>query len=273
MTVDPPIVLRHGATTVHVHAGVGGRIGQIDTGSRTLLTSDAAAGPVHWGSYPMVPWAGRVGNGTFVWQGEQVRLQRNDPPHALHGIGLLRAWQVTARAADTVELSLALDWPLGGQTRQRIVAGDRRVRCEIEVVADQPMPVVVGWHPWFRKPDAASLRFGAMYERGRDHLPTGAMVTPPPDPPWDDCFVDPLAPMQLHYRDPDSGGFDTVVTIDSSCDHWVVYDMTEHSTCVEPQSAPPDAFNIGGATVLQPGERLQHWMTISWRTGVLSPPG
>jgi aldose 1-epimerase len=215
-----------------------------------------------------VPWAGRVGGGAFTWHGEQVRLQRNDPPHALHGIGLFRPWQVTARSADAVELSLVIDWQLGGLVRQRIEAGDEHVRCEIEVVADQPMPVVVGWHPWFRKPDRASLRFDAMYERGPDYLPTGAMLQPPPEPPWDDCFVGPLAPLQLHYGDPD-----TVVTIDSSCDHWVVYDMTEHSTCVEPQSAPPDAFHIGGAIVLQQGERLQHWMTISWRTGVLSPPG
>jgi len=260
MALDPPIVLRHGATAVHVHADAGGRIGQIDTGTRQLLTSDPSSGPVRWGSYPMVPWAGRVGHGTFVWGGQEIRLERNDPPHALHGIGLLRPWRVVERTDAEVQLSLALDWQLGGTVRQRIVAGDGQVSCEIEVTADQPMPVVVGWHPWFRKPADTSLRFTAMYERGPDYLPTGAMVQPPPDPPWDDCFVGPLAPLQLRYTDPD-----TVVTIDSSCDHWVVYDMTDHSTCVEPQSAAPDAFNLGGATMLQPGESLQHWMTIGWR--------
>jgi len=33
---------------------------------------------------------------------------------------------------------------------------------------------------------------------------------------------------------------------------------------VEPQSGPPDAFNIGGATRLEPGAILQRTMTLTW---------
>jgi aldose 1-epimerase len=46
----------------------------------------------------------------------------------------------------------------------------------------------------------------------------------------------------------------------------VVYDKPEHATCVEPQSGPPDAVNLGVATVLEPGEMVQRSMTIAWTT-------
>ncbi|MFM8955562.1 MAG: hypothetical protein ACKOH9_07230, partial [Actinomycetota bacterium] len=34
------------------------------------------------------------------------------------------------------------------------------------------------------------------------------------------------------------------VTVESDCSHWVVYDQPEHAICVEPQSGPPDGFNL-----------------------------
>src|SRR5690606_34548827 len=106
-------------------------------------------------------------------------------------------------------------------------------------------PVTIGWHPWFVKPVTDRLEFEAMYRRGADGLPTGELVDPTPRP-WDDCFVRPRGPLRLHYADP-SGGADQalVVTIASDCDHWVVYDEPVHATCVEPQSGPPDAANLG----------------------------
>jgi aldose 1-epimerase len=44
----------------------------------------------------------------------------------------------------------------------------------------------------------------------------------------------------------------------------VVYDLPAYATCVEPQTAPPDAFNIGGATWLEPGQELRRTMSLNW---------
>jgi aldose 1-epimerase len=64
---------------------------------------------------------------------------------------------------------------------------------------------------------------------------------------------------------------DLEVSIDSACNYWVVYDMPPHATCVEPQTATPDAFNLpaetGGMARLEPGEELRRTMTISWSQG------
>jgi aldose 1-epimerase len=122
---------------------------------------------------------------------------------------------------------------------------------------DRPMPASIGWHPWFMKPDKVDLRFERMYLRDDDYITDGRIAEPPPPPPWDDCFEGPLATPRMWI----SG---VEVSISSDCEFWVVYDMPAHATCVEPQSATPDAFNLGGATRLEPGQELRRTMTISW---------
>ena len=59
------------------------------------------------------------------------------------------------------------------------------------------------------------------------------------------------------------GGVD--LRMRSGCTDWVVYDIPAHATCVEPQSAPPDAFNIRPHR-LEPGEGLEIWFDITVTT-------
>ena len=132
--------------------------------------------------------------------------------------------------------------------------------CTLAVRAgERPMPASIGWHPWFVKPDRVDLRFAAMYLRDDDYIPDGRMATPPPPPPWDDCFAGVLDTPRLWI----SG---VEVSITSDCDHWVVYDMPTHATCVEPQTAPADAFNLALGHRLEPGDELRRTMTIRWAT-------
>jgi len=62
----------------------------------------------------------------------------------------------------------------------------------------------------------------------------------------------------------------------SSCAWWVVYSTPEHAICVEPQSAPADAVNLGppgsdlGAVVVEAGASLTH--TMRWRWTRLDQP-
>ena len=85
-------------------------------------------------------------------------------------------------------------------------------------------------------------------------MATRPLASPPPGP-WDDCFLND-APVVLHR-----GG--QRVTLTSDCTHWVVYDMPAHATCVEPQSGPPDAFNLEPRS-LAPGQTLERWFAIEW---------
>jgi aldose 1-epimerase len=257
------IALEAGDAWLTVHPEAGGRIGSIEVGGTPLLRDDPSAGALMWGCYPMVPWAGRVRHGAFNFDGIGHQLPINLPPHAIHGTAFDARWEVVDAGRDYCELRCALTWQFGGTAHQHVQLRPDGVTCVLTAYATaMPMPAVVGWHPCFRKPAADELSFGRMYPRDHD----GMAVLPTVDPvarPWDDCFVEPQGPLRLRFRDHHGGAI--VVTVASDCDHWVVYDEPADATCVEPQSAPPDAFNLGGATRLDPGDLLQRTMIITWQ--------
>jgi aldose 1-epimerase len=268
--------------TVDVDLARGGRIAQIMVGPVPLLAdvpdvanSDVEA--VSWGSYPMAPWAGRLRGGAFRWFGTDYRLRLNqddsgvgaaDRQHAMHGTVLDAPWTIDEQTESTVAISCQLaqpgsGWAFGGVAHQRIEVLDHQLRCDLSVTVDShsdhapPFPAEIGWHPWWRKPDSLSFHPDAMYERDGVGLPTGRLVVPS-TPPWDDCFVN-TAPVTLHYDRPEV----THVTLSSDCDHWVVYDHPGHATCVEPQSGPPDAFNVR-PQIVTATHPLRRTMIVGW---------
>lgn len=254
------IELSAGDACASVSAVDGGRVAALAVrGESLLVTGDSSRDPMVWGCYPMVPFAGRIRNARFVHDGRTVQLVPNHPPHAIHGTGFLQRWDVLDHGLDHAELSCPLDWPLGGTAHQHVLLTADALVCVLTVVAGHdPMPVTIGYHPWFVKPVDDRLVFSSMYERDAGGLPTGRMVEPAARP-WDDCFTGPIGPRQLTM----ASGLE--VTVASDCDHWVVFDQPHDATCVEPQSGPPDAVNLGTARVLSPGEMLQRTMTIAWR--------
>ncbi len=262
------IELYAGNTRCTVSPDDGGRLASLHVGTQQVLVERAGVtegetDPMSWGCYPMAPWAGRVRRGQFTFRGTNHALPINLAPHSIHGTVFNRSWHldlVEDHQGQHVTASLSCDfgpqWPFGGFASQRITLSPGQLECVLAVTAgDQAMPAHIGWHPWFVKPNSADLHFERMFVRDHDGIPTGALVTPPPGP-WDDCFVEPLAPIALHY--------DAVtVTVASDCAHWVVYDQPAHATCVEPQSGPPDAFSLG-PDVLEAGQTLQRTMTLRW---------
>ena len=268
--------------TVDVDLTHGGRLAQITVGDVPLLAdvpdpSNRDVDNIGWGSYPMAPWAGRLRGGTFRWfdTDHHVRLNQDDSgvgaadrQHAMHGTVHNAAWTVDEQTESTVAISCPLDqpgsgWTFGGVAHQRIEVLDHQLRCDLSVTVAPhsdhapPFPAEIGWHPWWRKPDSLSFHPDAMYERDGVGLPTGRLVAPF-NPPWDDCFVN-TAPITLHYDRLKV----THVTLSSDCDHWVVYDHPLHATCVEPQSGPPDAFNVR-PQIVTTTHPLRRTMTVGW---------
>lgn len=271
---DGETILRAGEVTVTVWPAYGARVGQISVGGQPLLVDVPDVPdrhPLTWGSYPMAPWAGRIRHGRFRFDETEhpVPINHRDGAggpgreHAIHGLVFERPWPEPTSVTDASWTGRCpLDWSLGGEVVQHIAVTPDRVTMTLTVKSTgATFPAVVGWHPWFRKPDRLEFRPTAMYERDEFGLPTGALEPPSPGP-WDDCFLA-EGPVGLHYGRPVAGD----VSVDSDCDHWVVYDHPADATCVEPQSGPPDAFNLARhvepdlVTVTTP---LTRSMTISW---------
>ena len=128
--------------------------------------------------------------------------------------------------------------------------------------ATEPMPASIGWHPWFVKPERVDLRFERMYLRDDEYIADGR-------PSRRRHRLRGTTASPGHWRRHGCGSATCEVSIDSDCDYWVVYDMPAHATCVEPQTATPDAFNLPGTrwrARLEPGDELRRTMTIAWST-------
>ena len=166
------ISIGSGDATVSVDADHGGRLAGLDVAGRQMLLGRAPErGPMQWGSFPMVPWAGRVRRGQFVFGGRQHDLPLDLPPHAIHGTAYRQRWYVESVADDELSMSCELDWELGGRAWQRIEVDDTRLTCVLGVAAgDDAMPAEIGWHPWFSKPESLSFRPSSMYVRDGDGI-------------------------------------------------------------------------------------------------------
>jgi aldose 1-epimerase len=251
--------LRAGDAEATIAAGAGCRLASLRVAGHELLVEH---GPdaMHWGAFPMVPWAGRVRRGRFSFAGFEHQLPLRMPPHAIHGTVLDRPWRLVERPA-VLECDLGPDWPFEGFARQAIALADDRLDMTLEVHATGwPMPASCGWHPWFRREIGGAsarldLRAGFMELRDDDGIPSGERVPPPPGP-WDDCFGDVEWPVVVEWP-----GVLTL-SVASDCDHVVVYDEVDYAVCVEPQTAPPNALNRY-PDVVEPGRPLV--ATTTWR--------
>jgi aldose 1-epimerase len=163
------------------------------------------------------------------------------------------------------ELAIALDerWPFRGRVVQGFELREDGLDLTLTLVAREPQPATIGWHPWFRRsleagaePVRLAFAPGSMLLRGPDGIPTGARVAPTAGP-WDDAFTDLASDPVLEWPG------QLRLTISSTCGWWVVYTVPETALCVEPQSGPPAALN-GAPEVVVPGRPLTHVMRWRW---------
>ena len=93
---DGRLVLASGPARLSVSPADGGRFSSLVVDGHELLVTEGY-GPIRWGCYPMVPFAGRIREGRFTFRGRAVELPRNLPPHAIHGTVFERPWAPPSR--------------------------------------------------------------------------------------------------------------------------------------------------------------------------------
>ncbi len=261
MTTDE-IVVRAGAVRAAM-ATDGGRLTSLEVDGLELLVGPGTD-PLLGGSYPMVPWAGRVRHGRFTFDGHDHQLPVVVPPHAIHGTGFLQPWTLHAGSLRT---ELGPPWPFAASVAQDIELHDDRLLLRLTLTAAERQPAMLGWHPWLRRTlaiDGETVGSEAellvepveMFELDDELIPTGTVVAPSP-PPWDNCFVlaaDPVVrwPGRLELE------------LRSDCRYWTIYSKPTDAICVEPQTDVPDAFNRN-PFVVEAGEELSATFELTWR--------
>ena len=200
--------------------------------------------PLHSGWYSMGPWAGRIRDGIIRGaDGEEFQLPTNIvPPHAMHGFGFTASWQEIGSGRSMLHLPK----PYGGATmEQTIEVLDDAIRWSLEYdPGDCQLPAWIGMHPWFARDldrgASAEIEFKAakMLKRDDEGIPTGE-ITAPTNGTWDDAFTEIQGVPAIIWEDA------ARIDIESDAPWWVVFNEDSEGICIEPQTAPPDAQNLG----------------------------
>src|SRR5690349_15026131 len=198
------IDLVDGAARVTLAPDIGGSIVAFTLQGRPVLRPTPGAalaeGNVRLAScYPLVPWSNRIRNAQLSFAGRTYALAHNfgNHPHAIHGVGWQRQWQVEERLANRARLGLVHDacgarrsawpWPFKAtQTFELHGSGDAGgallgVTLTIENLATESFPFGLGWHPFFPKSAPTRLGFDAqgVWENDATQLPVRHVDVPP----------------------------------------------------------------------------------------------
>ncbi len=178
-----------GASQCLVCPTLGGSIASWSVDGQAMLreASKAAIGvgdPLQLSSFPLVPYSNRIGFATFDWNGRTIGIQPNFPPepHAVHGVGWMRPWQVetVTRSACTLRLDHEADghWPWSFAATQTITLANNSMTLNLRItnMSDEAAPMGFGHHPYFDQA-GASLTFVAkhVYTVDADCLPEHAV--------------------------------------------------------------------------------------------------
>ncbi len=280
--------LRSGSALLDLLPELGGSIGRLAVGGVDILRP-APAGTtdvLETACFPLLPFANRIAQGRFAFDGETVRLKPNfgDHPHVLHGQGWQNPWRVETSQADGALLSYdhaAGDWPWAYRAEQaiRLTPDALDIALRLENRSGRAMPASVGFHPYFRRTARTVLRTeaGGVWLSDATMIPTG---TAPPGhfldlaagaridaaPFIDNCYFDWPGRAVVEFRD-----VPATVLLTASAELGFLHLFVPRDTdyfCVEPVSAMPDAFNRGasmsGTRVIAPDESLAVSVALRW---------
>lgn len=189
--------LRSALLHAEIAPAIGGSVTRLDLhrGGEVhaiLRSSDDAAlarnGASQAAMHPMLPFANRLPGNRIDLVEPHLTLEPNVAGEscALHGIGWQRAWRVVTAHEDRCTLELIVsqeEWAFGFRAVQKFSVQDREFRAEIAIenISEQPIPVGLGFHPYFVRAEGMTLQFHAdrFWLEGPGHLPTDAISLPP----------------------------------------------------------------------------------------------
>jgi aldose 1-epimerase len=231
------------------------------------------------GSYPLVPFSNRIGHARLQWQGTLYPLVRNngDEPHAIHGVGWQRPWEVLESGRDFALLSYGhradAAWPFDFDSSQgfRLSPGGLEMTLSVTNHSAGPAPAGLGWHPFFVKRPGAHLAFAAQGRwEMKDKLPTGRAESPGIDADCGALDVDHCFDGWEHRATLRDAMFE--IRVASNLTRLVVFTTpARDDIAIEPVSHVNDAASLIaqgadpaqlGLVILAPGASLSAQMTI-----------
>ncbi|WP_250529454.1 aldose epimerase [Caballeronia sp. ATUFL_F1_KS4A] len=289
LNAEPRLSIASGPHVIEIAPMAGGRITRFATrDARGLHDWLAPVTVASWscdawpkgGSYPLVPFSNRVRDARFPAPDGSVVELATFPgmTHALHGFGQYAAWSVELHEADCVVMRYTHGegehgWPWAFEAVQLIEANADGARLSMRVAnrSSSPMPVGLGFHPYFGALEA-ELHTTTHWRHEAE-----IAIEPTDERPallhqretegytrylsgWDGRAT-------LHYADGRTLG----LIADDALGHVVVHCPAGAGyLCVEPASHVSDGFNLAaqglrgtGIAVIEPGSEIQASLSMA----------
>ena len=273
--------LRAGALRLALRPDLGGSIAGCwhhDTPVLRSTEPNALDNPRLAGCYPLVPYSNRVAQARFPWAGREHRVRANveeGSPHALHGVGLRRAWTVVEAGERHAQLQLDHpgdeDWPFAFTVTQQVTLDEHTLELAMHFVnrSTETAPAGLGWHPFFPKRSRSRLhaelsgRWDTDDERlPSRHVPQGGIDADVAYLDFDHCFTGWQGSVRIRDEK-----FSLLLTSALPC--LVVYTPPLRDCfAVEPVSHVSNALNMQapeshGVVALAPGAALSAAMKLN----------
>ena len=226
----------------------GGRLARWNYGEHELIGA-FGSDPVEHGFYIMAPWAGRLSNNSLTWAGQSMEFPCNYGEFALHGFALNTPPDSVFIEQSADLITVVTTHHIKGWLGSLVIEASWHIHAESLITtlrattsSSEPVPVLMGWHPWFRNQlgegQTLSVDFSQAEIAVREgSLPTGQLVhVTNSDGPFDDAFRIPNKTVNLRW------GNDLALRVTSSHEWFVVFNQLKDFTCVEPQNGPPNVF-------------------------------
>jgi aldose 1-epimerase len=249
--------------------------------------------PVLMASFPMLPWANRIGHGGFVHDGRfhAIAPNRLDQRYPIHGDGWLQPWRASVHGADDVTATLAsrrfrgLPYDYDAEQRWHLVPGGLDQALRVTHRGEVAMPYGLGVHPWLPRPPGtmAQANVRGVWLTTADLLPT-THASPLPEG-WE---LPAGIPMQAPFIDNEFTGWDGRARVtwpdrglalemrmlplhapggDVAPEYFHLYRPDAGDAfCIEPVTQAVDAFHLEGRpglVTLEPGESMS--LQVQWR--------
>ena len=301
---DQTITLRSASARAEILPGCGGTVDRLDlsapptarepNGTEAIAVLAAqpaeerrgACEPGYFRGRLLAPFNDRIPGGIYRFEGREYELPINDweSGDAIHGFLYPEEMELVSREESNLELAFqatAERWPgypFELELRARYELGESSFRLDLTGTnrGHSPLPLALGWHPYFQLPGSAvadelALQVAATryVEVDENLLPTGAMP-PVRGSEFDFGTSRRVGPgdIDLAFRlDPgvvpsarlSDGRYRLSVTAGDSADYLQLFVPPDRrSIAVEPVTSATDSFNRPelGRSSLEPGESL-----------------
>lgn len=261
------IELRTGRLAVDLVPAIGGSIAVFQFDGidvmRRLSDADRRNGNVLGvASFPMIPFANRIGGNAFEFDGRRYTFDANNPPeiYHVHGTAWHRAWTTKklepAEALLTLEVTEPASYSYRASQHFALDEGALVLRTSVTNVGILPMPFGFGHHPWFNRDDDTRIQFRSrFFHLNEPEYMVGERIKLPAE-----LSYETPGPLPARWRCSDYGGWDGIATIsfpargvgltlraDPIYKHIMMFaEPTRAVFCVEPQTNAAGAFNRAG---------------------------